>query len=107
MNTHDTDPVRRTLSGLDAVTDHTPGTQRQRLDAARRAALNAPVRRHPAWLPAGALAAVLAAVLITAGLHESPLEPDEMPVADAELYEDMEFYLWLAEELESSPPSRS
>lgn len=79
------------------------GQVQARLGAARRSALQAPARRPRRYLPVAAAASIL--VVVTASLlfnHEDPpldrqSAPAQAQAEPADLYEDLDFYLWLAD----------
>jgi hypothetical protein len=87
------------------MADATDAQTEQALNSARRDALRGLDKtRTSAWLWATATAAVLALAVATIfldGNGEDKTLLAQQPVADAELYRDMEFYLWLSEQLES------
>lgn len=96
------DELDRRAAGLDELT-------LARLRGARRRALAARPRRG--WLVAGGLAAgALAAGLAAFLLLTPPAAPpvpgleqiDLLSAADLDLYKDMEFYHWLADESDAS-----
>jgi len=100
---------------LDGLTEGLDGPARLKLDAARRRALagepvvESPRASGPWWLPAGAMVTVsmaLMALVMWWPTLESPQTPTEL-MADMELlaaaeevsfYQDLDFYLWLAEQ---------
>lgn len=96
--------VDTALDALDRVVDSLDLSTDQELDAARLKALDAGQGRPSRswiWALAPALALVLAIVLVTnVGNGSDHANIGETLVADAELYEDLEFYQWLSEELE-------
>jgi len=109
MSQRDGDLIQQTVTGLEDETRAQPDGWRRQLDEARRHALrhsSRPAPAHWAWAGAAAAAAALAVLLLVA-LPRPGAPPAPPPVAESDLYEDMEFYLWLAEELESPSPSRS
>lgn len=73
------------------------------LDALRRQALAAPAQRTRRWLPLAAAAALALAAVGLISLLPSPQSPRAPQVAVSEpnnvpdLYEDLDFYLWLAD----------
>lgn len=97
--------IDATVEALDRMADGTDAQTEQALGAARRKALDAAqARRLSSWHWAAATAAVLALAIVLAFVYRNgnDLPPlNEQLVADAELYQEMEFYLWLSEELES------
>ena len=100
--------IESAVAALEKETGAQTEAWRQRLDRARREALQGrrrPVPRRWAW--AGAAAGLALAVVLLVGLPQSGDNLAQPPVAEADLYEDMEFYLWLAKELDSPSPSRS
>jgi hypothetical protein len=94
---------------LDSSVDEVDAATQARLAAARRAAL-APARHQPGWLiPAAATASIAVALVVGlalwpegTGYDESALAIEALPVLgspdELELYEELEFYQWLAEE---------
>lgn len=94
---------------LDSSVDDVDAVTRARLAAARRAAL-APTRHPPGWLVPAAAAASFAVALVVGvalwpeqGSHdESALAIEALPVLggpdELDLYENLEFYQWLAED---------
>lgn len=97
--------IESAAEALDRMADATDAKTEQALNSARRDALRGLGKsRTSAWLWATATAAVLAlAVGITffdGNGEDKPLLAQQ-PIADAELYQEMEFYLWLSEQLES------
>lgn len=102
--------VEATTEALDRMAREADPRADQALDAARREALREPDRNRTwAWLWATTAAAVLALAVVVAFIDfkegdfndGEPSLLAQQPVADAELYQDMEFYLWLSQELES------
>jgi hypothetical protein len=97
--------IETAVSALDRIADANDAATEQALDAARRQALQGPNRMRPLRLLSAAAAA--AVLLLAAGIafvdrNGGELAPlTEQLAADAELYQEMEFYLWLSEELES------
>lgn len=101
--------IETAVAALERMADAADATSEQALNAARRKALQGMIpsatsnKRPSRWLWAAATAAALALAVGIAWVdrngHELP--PAEQLVADAELYQQMEFYLWLSEELES------
>lgn len=92
---------------LDAVTDALPADSVRRLNAARQQAL---LPQRPLSRPWRFVAAAAVLVLaLSIGILMRPGEQAAVapPVADADLYQDLEFYLWLAQELESPSDSAS
>ncbi len=73
----------------------------RQLDRLRHEALRARAPASRRWLPAAAAAAVLLAVFALANLGHSPPPPaPRVAASDAtvpDLYEDLDFYLWLAD----------
>lgn len=106
--------IRSVVSGLDKESDRLPPAVVRRLHDARLRALEAPqagwfrFRIVPRWVTAGGLATVavlVAAVSIWLGGNHNGLQvknPDELEIAAAqeqlELYEDLDFYRWLADQ---------
>lgn len=96
-------------SALDQLAAATDADTAQQLDRARRQALDAggSYRLGRRWAVGAAACAValaaVAAVLIQVGpgvLDENALVAQEL-VADPELYEELEFYSWLSQEIEA------
>lgn len=96
----------------------TPSTAKRRLHQARQRALTQArrPRRRPLWLPAGAMAATALALVV--GWQQFPVhapsttppapqntasQPEDAP---ADMYRDLDFYIWLANRTEPAP-SRS
>jgi hypothetical protein len=102
---------------------HLDGATASRLNRARQAALahwghGAPPVRRAWWLPAGVAAAALAVLVVPRVLDQgqarTPLaglqDPVELDLVLAqgdslEMVEDLDFYLWLGEELEEPAPT--
>ena len=105
MTIPDKTVIENTLDTLDRIERATDAQTEQALNASRRAALgshNSKHNRHWMWALASAAVLVLVVGIYTAGRNGSEgAAITEQLVADAELYQDMEFYTWLAEELES------
>ena len=105
MTTPDRQCAETTLSALDRVADATDAQTDQALNTARQAAIRAhetKYNRHWLWALASAAVLVLVVGVYSAGRNGSEATAiTEQLVADAELYQDMEFYTWLSEELES------
>ena len=96
--------IESMVGALERITDATDAQTDQALNAARRNALReSGAKRTKNWLMTLASAVVLVLVVgvFTAGRNGSEVSAmTEQLVADAELYQEMEFYLWLSEELE-------
>lgn len=92
---------------LDQSTTRLPFPVQARLRAARRSALSQAPRRLPWMWPATGLAAACAGILAWALFTGTPMEPTPIPNAEdldllttaepLDFYEDLEFYVWLAE----------
>jgi len=102
---HETRLLRAVRAELDRSAADLDELTLARLRAARRHALAARPRRH--WLlagglAAGALAAGLAAFLLLAPPAAPPVpgleQIDLLSAADLDLYKDLEFYHWLADD---------
>ncbi len=97
--------TRLAVEALQREADATDADSLQLLKRARFKALNAERGpRSSGWLWATATAAVLALAVgigyIDRNGNENALLAQQ-PLAEPELYEEMEFYLWLSEELET------
>lgn len=97
------DAAIEALERLDSATD---AASVQALDAARAGALQAPWAPRPSPLVWASAAAAVLALVVGIGIFDRNGGGDDtllaqQPVADAELYQEMEFYLWLSEELET------
>lgn len=97
--------IESTVEALERMADASDAATDQALNAARRQALE---RNSGAWSSSWPWAMAGAAVLALAigiaffgGNGEEGALLAQQPVADAELYQEMEFYLWLSEELEA------
>lgn len=106
--------VEATTEALDRLADAGGAQADRALDAARREALRSLDENRAApwlWATAAAAAFALAVVVAFVDFNEGDFDdgepallaqqPPPEPVADAELYQEMEFYLWLSQELES------
>lgn len=96
--------IEAAVEALDRIADATDANSDRTLNAARREALGATGARASPWFWAAATATVaaLAVAIVFFDRDGNDLPPlTEQLVADAELYQEMEFYLWLSEELES------
>lgn len=106
MNTTDKVLKTRARKALDAVTRSQTDQWRRNLDAARERALRKTTTAPGPWSLAAA-AALVAALALGLMLRPTTPEIEVQPVAEAGLYQDLEFYLWLAQELESESYSAS
>ncbi len=76
------------------------GVADEQLDWLRQQALRARRPTSRRWLPAAAAAALLLAVFGLATLDRRPAPPPQVAAGEAQvpdLYEDLDFYLWLAD----------
>lgn len=99
----DHEVIQAAVKALGRVAAATDAATEQAFNAARHEAVG---RRRKAastgWLLAAAAALVLAmGISLFYPRAEQETLLAQQPVADAELYQEMEFYLWLSEELES------
>lgn len=105
MTTSEHQVVESTVAALDRLGDATNAQTEQILNAARQAATSERIpkhNRHWLWALTSAAVLILVAGVYTGGRNGSEaVAITEQLVADAELYQDMEFYTWLSEELES------
>jgi len=114
-NYTDTEFEQRARGAFDASVDAVDAQTRSRLNRARQAALAELDRREHstmlrAWLPAGALAAAAAIVLLMTQSPSGNITPDdvaagaaiaELPASDEDIdlvSEDPEFYAWSAQQ---------
>ena len=98
--------IERTVAALQQSEDALGTADRARLNAASRAALEAAGKPRVSvwmWASAGAAAAALALAIGLGNFNGNGTQTNmlaQQVLAEPELYEEMEFYLWLSAELE-------
>lgn len=102
---HENECVTQTVAELDRMADATDAQTVHALHEARRASIGSENSRFSRWqIMASGLTA---AVVVVLGVYLTDRNNSEVSamaqqlVVDAELYEEMEFYTWLSEELDS------
>lgn len=97
--------IETAVAELERMANATDAATEQALDAARRQALQGMNRMRPPrllWATASAVALLVAVGIAFVDRNGGELALlTETLVPDAELYQELEFYLWLSEELES------